>query len=314
MTLAGGRLLELYLPLVGFVLLGWAIGQRVSPAWATRLGQFLFWVGVPLSIFSFLRGTELSGAIWMAPVVAWLAILLGAILSLTWASWRSQQAWSGSARASFMLASMLGNTGYIGYPVALAVGGAPFFAWTLFYDLLGTTVGSYSVGVLLAAQLTGRLVNLWQPLGQLCLTPALWAFGMGLWTRALPLPVTVETALRGGAWSMVALSLVLIGMRLSRLALGRCWRRACLSVGIKMLVVPLALGMLLPWFGIGGMPRLLLILQMAMPPAFATLVIGEVYGLDRDLTVAAIGLGSILLLLCLPFWLWLFAPAGFSAR
>jgi len=45
------------------------------------LGQFLFWIGVPISIVAFLRGADLSGPIWIAPVVAWVAILLGAGLA-----------------------------------------------------------------------------------------------------------------------------------------------------------------------------------------------------------------------------------------
>jgi predicted permease len=73
-----------------------------------------------------------------------------------------------------------------------------------------------------------------------------------------------------------------------------------------MLVVPLVMGIGLTMAGIQGPPRLALVLQMAMPPAFATLVISEVYGLDKELTVTSLTLGSIGLLVTLPLWLWLF--------
>lgn len=58
--------------------------------------------------------------------------------------------------------------------------------------------------------------------------------------------------------------------------------------------------------GIEGPVRLALVLQMAMPPAFATLVITEVYHLDQDLTVTALAVGSVGLLGTLPIWIWLF--------
>jgi hypothetical protein len=45
---------------------------------------------------------------------------------------------------------------------------------------------------------------------------------------------------------------------------------------------------------------------MAMPPAFATLILAEVYELDRELSVTAVAVGSISLLLTLPIWLLLF--------
>jgi hypothetical protein len=47
---------------------------------------------------------------------------------------------------------------------------------------------------------------------------------------------------------------------------------------------------------------------MAMPPAFATLVLAEVYDLDRNLSVTALAAGSTGLLLTLPIWLMLFRP------
>jgi len=36
----------------------------------------------------------------------------------------------------FSLAAMVGNTGYLGYPITLAFAGTQYFGWALFYDLL----------------------------------------------------------------------------------------------------------------------------------------------------------------------------------
>lgn len=52
---------------------------------------------------------------------------------------------------------------------------------------------------------------------------------------------------------------------------------------------------------------MVIVLQMAMPPAFATLVLAETFNLDRDLAVTALAVGSIVLLFTLPLWLWLFS-------
>jgi len=61
------NLLELYVKLVGLVLLGFFLGRKLPATVPTRLGHFLFWVGVPLSIVAFLYQTDLSGQIWIAP-------------------------------------------------------------------------------------------------------------------------------------------------------------------------------------------------------------------------------------------------------
>jgi len=316
------NLLTIYVPLLGWTLVGWVCGRFLPARVPTLLGKFLFWVGVPISIFAFLRHAQLTTSLWLAPVVAWAAILLGAGLAW-WLSRRSQRhallcdrPFSQQTRGSFLLAAMLGNTGYIGYPVALALVGPQYFAWTLFYDLLGSTLGSYGLGVAIAASFGSKTTGStkpdskrhwhpWQAVATMIKNPALWSFGFGLTYRDAPMPPLLENSLRGVAWFVVALSLVLMGMRLSQLSSFKHVKPALLSVGIKMLLVPLLLGMVLWALGISGLVYRTIVLQMAMPPAFATLVLAEAYELDQELTVTALVVGCLGLVLLLPFWLWL---------
>lgn len=312
-------LLTIYVPLLGWTFCGWVLGRLLPVTMPAYLGKFLFWVGVPISIVAFLRHAHLSASLWLAPVVAWAAMLLG--VSLAW--WLSRRSQNGSpsinrqmplnqqTQGSFLLASMLGNTGYIGYPVALALVGPHYFAWTLFYDLLGSTPGAYGLGVAIAARLGGaKPLTYWQALCAMAKNPALWSFGVGLVCRDRPVPVLLENSLRGFAWCIVALSLVLIGMRLSQLSSFARIQPAVLSVGIKMLLVPLLLGLVLWAFGVTGLVYRAILLQMAMPPAFATLVLAEAYDLDRELTVTTLLVGCLALVLMLPVWLWLCGALG----
>ena len=300
------QLLNLYLPLVGWTLLGWPMGRYLPKTAPTYLGRFLFWFGVPASILAFLRGADLSGQIWIAPIIAWVAILLGAGLAWLWS--RHQPTWSKPTQGSFLLASMVGTTGYLGFPIALALGGQQLFAWALFYDMLGTTWGAYGLGVVLASRLG---LEGTQSRSQLTLAllknPALWSFALGLSSRNVPLPSWLETSLHQAGWSAIVLALVLIGMRLSQLPSLSRLDSAAVSLAIKMIVVPLTVSLGLPFLPIGDAAKHTIVLQMAMPPAFATLVLAETYGLDQDLAVTALAVGSIGLLFMLPVWLWLFS-------
>ena len=74
-------------------------------------------------------------------------------------------------QGSFILASMLGNTGYLGYPVALALVGAKYFAWALLYDLLGTMIGSYGIGVMIASRFSSSKLYQTQLPWQIWLEP-----------------------------------------------------------------------------------------------------------------------------------------------
>ncbi len=303
------NLLELYVKLGGLVLVGFILGRKVPVTVPTRLGQYLFWVGVPISIVSFLRQSSLSGQIWIAPAIAYLAILLGAFLA--WLGIKAQAYFrktvpQQSTQASLILAATLGNTGYLGFPITLAILGKEYFAWALFYDLLGSFPGTYGLGVLLASRFGGDVQNHWQTARAILINPALWSFGFGLLVQKATIPTVVEFCLEKLAWSSVALSLVLIGMRLGLLKSWRSLPQAGMSLGIKMLLVPLILGSILPLFGLTGSTAKVILLQMAMPPAFGTLVIAETFNLDRDLAVTALAAGAIVLLVTLPVWMWLF--------
>jgi predicted permease len=159
--------------------------------------------------------------------------------------------------------------------------------------------------VAIAARLGGeKHLNHWHALYAMAKNPALWSFGIGLLYRDRALPTLLEQSLRGFAWGIVALSLVLIGMRLSQLSSLTRLKPALFSVGIKMLLVPLLIGLSLWTLGVTGPVYRAILLQMAMPPAFATLVLAEAYSLDQELTVTTLIVGCVALVLLLPLWLW----------
>jgi hypothetical protein len=312
-------LLSLYGPLCAAIIAGLTISCSLNPVPKLQaqvpgyLGKFLFYLGVPLSILNFVYRAELTDAILLAPLVAWTAMLMA--LTLAWGI--TQLSPIGRqrsiSRGSFLLTAMLGNTGYLGFPVVLLLPqlGPDYFSWALFYDLLGTLFGAYLLGVILAAYFS-------QPCGQyqalegawltrqLLLNPSLWAFGGGLLLQPMALPPMLATGLNTFAWLMVLLALLLMGMRLQQLSSWRQLQRAAAPVSIKMLAVPLLVGLGLSWLGIEGPTRLVLTLQSGMPCAFATLVLTETYQLDYELTVTAVGLSSGLLLITLPVWVYWF--------
>ncbi|MGG6239765.1 AEC family transporter [Nodosilinea sp. AN01ver1] len=279
-----------------------------------RLGRFLFWLGIPLSIVGFMRRADLSGNLYLAPVVAWAAILLGLLCSRLWIRRTPQAQWPPPTQGSFSLAAMLGNTGYIGYPVVLLLPqlGVGVFGWALFYDALGTLLGSYGLGAILASELGGQrppaaqqrqwLTRL-RAVGQ---NPIILAFGLGLGLKAIALPAWLDQGLYQFAWAIVMLSLVLMGLRIQQLSSWHHLHLATVAVAIKMLILPLAVGIGLTLLGVDGAPRLVMILQAGMPCAFSNLVLAEAYDLDRDLSVTCVGLSSASLLLTLPLWLWAF--------
>lgn len=306
------QLLTLYEWLIGGVLIGWILGRKLPAIVPYYLGKILYWAIVPIAIIAFLRKADLSGSIWIAPLAAWAAIFLGAGLAWMGLHWQNRifklniLPQSLPSQGSFLLASMVGNTGYIGFPVSLALVGPQYFGWAVFYDGLGTVIGAYGLGVALAARFGMGKQDPWQLIGVSLTNPALISMVIGLMIRNIPITDPMEQGLKGIAWGSVALTLILMGMRLSQLNSWRNFPPASISLAIKMLIVPLVLGYGLMLLGLSGSPLLVVVLQMATPPAFATLVLAEAFNLDRELAVTNLAMGSTLLLLTLPLWLFLF--------
>jgi hypothetical protein len=200
---------------------------------------------------------------------------------------------------------MLGNTGYIGFPICLAVGGTHFFGWAVLYDL-GNLLCSYGLGVWIASyysQRRGRTNNLALNMVR---NPSIAAFGLGLLMNPLELPYWLDQGLQRFAWAMVGLSLILLGMRLAQISGWRYPFRAGTAVLIKLILVPGLVSLLLLLLPIPDMGKLLLALQAGMPPAIATLVLTEEYNLDREMTIATMTTGYLAALITLPLWaqLW----------
>jgi malate permease and related proteins len=304
------KLLQLYALLLSGMLLGWLIGKRTPTSAARSLGSFIFWLGAPFTIAIFMYGVELSGA-WMAPAVAWATMIVAAGLAWLWmiySGWFSRRVrqWPLPSQGSFLLATIAGNTGYLGYPIALVLVNPAHFGWVLLYDLLGTTLSTYGLGIAVAAHFGGVAKTKQQLVIQVLKNPPLWGLAVGLGLREILIPADLLFWLRSLGWGIMFASLILIGMRLSQLSGRLDFSKLLPSLVIKMLLVPLLTGLSLTLCGLEGGPRLAMVLQAAMPPAFATLVLAEVYDLDQDLAVTAIITGCLGLLLLLPLWLWLF--------
>lgn len=335
-------LVNLYIRLIGWVMAGFILGKFVPRSITGYLSKFLFFVGAPFSVVAFMRRTTISGYMAIAPVSAWTALLVGAGLAWIWidlglsderlrsisrglvinADPHDQNTedpqkqenssaiisnWSKPTQGSFLLAMMIGNTGFLGFPVVLTLVGAEYFAWGLFYDL-SISLGIQIFGVALAAYYgTAKRLKGWvDPLLTVIKNPSLWAFIIGAYVKTLTLPPQIDQFFQSGAWFVINSFLILIGLQLSRLTSIKNLKQGLTCLSIKMLLTPLVVGTGLMFFGVTGPPRLVLVLLMGMPPAFVTTLYAERYGLDRDLAITTVALGCVLILFTIPLWMWLF--------
>lgn len=331
-------LVHAYTPVLGFIGLGWVLRRWLPERVPYWLGRWLYWVGVPIQIFTLARRTSISGGLMLTPPVTIGVLGLGAGLALVslWGYQRqlrqaNQASLLQSRQGSWVLASMLGNVSFIGLAIAPNFVSDAALGLLVLYSVTHNILGSYGLGVFIAscfghAGLSESTAepksepksepvsgvasperSWWQPWKDVVLVPSLWAFGVGLLSQRWELPWVLEEGLEVALAGVVGLALLLNGIRLSQLQGWQSLRLAVIPTLIKTVLLPLITGVVLWGVGWEGDRRLAMVLMSGMPTAFSGLILAEEYNLDRELIAGSIALSSVIALLAIPVWFALFA-------
>lgn len=322
-------LIHAYLPLFFWVGVGMLVLRWLPEAIPHFLGRSLYWVGVPIEIFVLARQTHWSQSLSLAPVLTVAAILTGLLMGTTalqtirWSA-RSTRKTSGDCptaigncdyhwddrprQGSFLLASIFGNTGFVGLAIAPAFVSDPDLGWLVFYSVTQNVIGTYGIGVFLASYFGRPIdpVHRWVQIRDVLTVPSLWAFAIGSLTRSIPFPEEIELGLSASIWVVIPAALLLMGMRLSQLHGWRSLRLGIVPSLIKVVLLPSFMGIVTTALQITNDARLALVLMAGMPTAFAGLILAEEYELDRELIASSIVVSTGLLVFTLPLWLFLF--------
>ncbi|MEG3977061.1 AEC family transporter [Microcoleus sp. herbarium8] len=323
-------LFHAYTPLVIWTGLGLLLFRYIPVDFPKLLSRFLFWIGIPLQILVLARQSDFSGAVVFTPAIAIFVLFLSTSLAwLTWLLlWRLSAAhvkkpyFQGknsrlnlfllnvnslkrSSQGSFILAAMLANTGFVGLAITPAIISSDNNNWAVLYSVTNNVIGTYGFGVFIASYFgnSEQKKHWWTQIRDVLTVPALWAFLIGFFTRNIPLSETVESGLQVAVWVVIASALLLVGIRLRSIKTWQSFELALIPSLLKVVIVPVLIGLGASFFGLSGDPRLVLVLMSGTPTALSVLILAEIYDLDRDLLASSIALTSLGLLLMLPLWL-----------
>jgi hypothetical protein len=299
-------LVHVYTPLIIWTGLG-VLTQRWLPELCPRLlGRTLYWVGVPVQIFALVRHTDFQGLVWAVPLLT-LAVL-GINLGVTWGSLRWwPQPLTAAQRGSVVLAATLVNTGFIGLGIVPGLVDPQAWGWVVSYSLTNNVLGTYGIGVLVASYFGAQQQAQSYDWKKVLLLPTVWAFVLSYVCRPIPFPAWLEWGLDQSVPVVISAAFVLTGWRLYQLGFNGGWRLAGLPTLVRIVVMPLLVGVGLTLLGVQGDQRLALVLMSGMPTAMATLILAEEHQLNRDIMAATIALSTLGVLLVIPLWLWCFA-------
>ena len=309
--------------------------KLISIKFPRLLGRGLYRFGLPLQIFAIARKAKFEEGVWFPPMITILVLLLGLILANLNLLYGKQLGHlimtrdlkkvlfylfnyqtpevnlplpqHSSGKGSFLLASTLGSTGYLGLSIVPIFVGSLYSGWAVLYSITQILFGSFGLGVLLASYYgsSQRKTSWLIQLQKLFTVPALWAFLIGCYCRGINFPTTVNWGLNVGVLLAISSAFLLTGIQIQGIKKINCFNWAIIPTVLKMLVIPGLTGLCLTLFGITGDARLSMVLMSGMPTANTNLILAEEYNLDRQVTASTIALSTILLPMMIVVWKFL---------
>ncbi len=262
------------------------------------LNNIIIFICLPALIFSAAREAPLEPSLLLISAVS---LAIGLVTLLIGYSLARLAGLQGPLLGAFLLASGVGNTGYLGYPLTQALFGQEHLVKAVFFDIFGTVVLLFTAGIYFANKY-GRSSDNAPRQAALYAAPNLAGLILGFVVTDMQLPGSLQLAIDSLAEATTAVIMLSIGISLSA-RFGRRLGSVTLLTVLKLAVMPLvALAMLLALdlpSVVGGV----VLLQSSMPVALMTFVIGDKYELDRDFLSGAILVSTVLSMLTIPGWL-----------
>ncbi len=256
--------------------------------WAQALLRVMLGVLVPPVVFFNLARLELTADVGAGIALAWAVVLAVGVLGhvLGTRVLRLERPQTGS----LMVASVHGNTGYLGLPLVAALLGPDALDEAVAFDVLVMTplflIGLFGIGAAYGteggATLGGRVRAF------LTRNPPLWAAVAALLAPDGLAPDVLVDASRVLVFALLPLGFFVVGITLAdeRLQLPPpLSRRVAAALGLRLVAAPaLLLAVAAPLIDLPGAYLIL----MAMPSGLNGLMVAHAYGLDVGFSASAI--------------------------
>ena len=294
--------------------LGWGLKRArvLHPAHVPILNGLVVQVTLPaLVLHGLLNAPRLSAALAL-PVLA----AFGAEAASAGVAYAVGRAMRLPARTlgAVLLVGVYGNTGFIGYPLTLAL--LPNqFPVTILIDQIGMNIPMYLSAALLGAQsggAGGRRVAILRFLR----SPLFASVVLGIVLRLLPVSPTLgdvpllralaaigNKCLEYLGQGTIPIILLALGVTLRPGAAGGRIGPMALACGCKLLVGPLAMWGLCRLLGLGGAVRMDGVLEAAMPASVMASVLAAQNDLEGDFAVGVVFVSTVLSAVTVPLLL-----------
>lgn len=251
---------------------------------------------LPLFIFNVFLKAPLELELLKIPALAWLVMVGAGLLAFAASFWVNKP----SLKGGFFLVAVLGNTGYLGYPLTNLLYGEKALSPAIFYDVFGTVLFTFTLGLLVAQHFGGRRekLNLFKEIFSF---PPIIALLLGLVFNlsGIHLPEFLSLTLKTLGEVSIPLMMISIGLSLE-LAIFTFLPLILLVLLIKLIFSPFLAHYFSLLIGLEENLYKVGLLEASMPSMMLSLIIGERYSLDIEFIASAIFFTTLFSFLTIP--------------
>ncbi|MCK5282685.1 MAG: AEC family transporter [Nanoarchaeota archaeon] len=278
--------LNTVIPVFLIILLGFLIGRKkqinIQP-----IIDLIVYIAGPSLIFTSMSRSEISisdfSAIFFAATL--IIIILGSLFFFILKITKSK-------KVGLYLPAVIGNTGYLGYPVALFAFGNLGLSHAIVYDM-ANSLFIFSLGI--------YIVHHKNEFKEILKVPLIYAvvFGVLFNIFQIHVPDAVFKPMEMIGAITIPAALLILGYKLTEIRLSKI--KIALLVSLFKVVGGFIVGLtIISIINIEGTLRNIILIQSAMPSAVMSMILTHKYGRDSDLAASVVLISTVMSIITIP--------------
>jgi malate permease and related proteins len=283
------NLLDVVVPIFGLIFVGWLIkAVGLFPQWLVKaVNDYVYYIGI--TVITFLSLHDTSFDLLFDPWIYLITIVpIVAVVLIAFAVARMMKL-EKAAIPVFIVCAFFGNTGYIGFPLNIAVQGRESLALTAFISTIYTVI-VFTFGAYLCHRYSGKKENALR----LHKVPVFWAAAAGIALSLVALPGIVRMPLVFIEDSTSPLALLATGAMISVAGIKGNLKPIGAISAIKLLVMPAIVIVTAAVAGISGTVYKTSLLEAATPVGVTNTILAREFRLDENLASGAVVVSTLL--------------------
>ncbi|HEY9129016.1 MAG TPA: AEC family transporter [Sulfurovum sp.] len=285
--------MENFILIVVAITIGYGLNRlKILPDGAAAvLNQFVIFISLPAMILLQIPRLTFSMDVVIPIIIAWIVILLTAILTLIISKIFH---FTKEVTGALMLVAVLTNSSFLGIPIIKAYLGDAALPFILVYDQLGTFLALATYGIFVAAYYSNKSeINVQIMAVKIFTFPPFISLIIALLFIGIPFPEEITKVLAILANTIVPIALVAVGLQLQLKLPGHEIKPFGMALLIKLVIAPMIALAMVKIAGWSNLAANVSVMEAGMAPMITAGAMASLSGLAPRLSSAIVGYGIL---------------------